>query len=264
MRRPAKAQAITQCRFSVTFILQNGTIFLEINQYNFFIELFSNREYFVRMSATKTKLLLLFFLGFLLHSAIDSLKDGGAVILKKIDRDGNVTYYNRPAATHKKELPPSKFDVLIKKYSTASGIDPYLVKCVIKVESNFNPEAVSVAGAMGLMQLMQSTARMYKVKDPLDPEENIRAGTSHLKVLLNYFNYDIPLSLAAYHAGMGRVRKHNAIPPIRSTVKYVNRIMSFYRGKGNYASSVRRLYRRIDRHGDVIFYNRKNTNLLDK
>jgi len=187
-----------------------------------------------------------------------------SIILKKIDRDGNITYYNRPGAKRAKKLPPTKFDGLINKYAHHSSIDPYLVKCLIKVESDFNPDAVSVAGAMGLMQLMQDTARMYDIADPLDPEENIMAGTRHLKMLLKYFKNNIPLSLAAYHAGLGRVKRHNAIPPIRSTVKYVNRIMYYYRGTNNYKNTVRRLYKRIDRHGDIIYSNRKNTNILDK
>ena len=188
----------------------------------------------------------------------------GSIILKKIDRDGNITYYNLPAAKRPKKLPPTKFDRLINKYAHYSSIDPYLVKCLIKVESDFNPDAVSVAGAMGLMQLMQDTARMYNIADPLDPEENIMAGTRHLKMLLKYFKNNIPLSLAAYHAGLGRVKRHNAIPPIRSTVKYVNRIMYYYRGSGDYKNTVRRLYKRIDRYGDIIYSNRKNTNILDK
>lgn len=186
------------------------------------------------------------------------------VILKRVDRNGDITFYNRPASRIRKRLPPSRFDPLIKKHARAMGIDPYLVKCLIKVESNFNPDAVSVAGAMGLMQLMQGTARIYKVKDPLDPEENVKAGTRHLKGLLNYFNNDIPLSLAAYHAGRGRVKRHNAIPPIRSTVKYVNRIMSYYNGKNNYSASVKRLYRRIDKEGDIIIFNRGRAKFLDK
>jgi len=106
------------------------------------------------------------------------------------------------------------------------------------------------------MQLMQEVADIYRVRDPFDPEENISAGVKHFKALLRHFNNDIPLSLAAYHAGPGRVRKHMSIPPIKSTINYVNRIMGIYNGLlgkegGNYEQEVRRLYMTIDREGTI-------------
>ncbi len=182
-------------------------------------------------------------------------------IYKRIHKDGTIEYYNRPdrkprpRGLRKTNL-ASKYDPLINAISKAEGLDPYLVKCIIKVESDFVADAVSEAGAMGLMQLMQETARYYDVHDPLDPEENLRAGIKHFRSLMNYFKNDIPLSLAAYHAGLGRVRKRMAIPPIKSTIKYVNKIMRLYNGKKNYSRSVKKLYKRIDKDGDIIIYSK--------
>jgi soluble lytic murein transglycosylase-like protein len=136
------------------------------------------------------------------------------------------------------------------------GIDPYLVKCIIKVESNFNPKALSVAGAMGLMQIMQETGRAYELEDPFDPEENLRVGITHFASLYTYFDKKIPLTLAAYHAGLGRVKKRMAVPPIKSTIDYVNRIMYYYSGKKDYSQDVKKLYTRIDKEGTIHIYSK--------
>jgi soluble lytic murein transglycosylase-like protein len=153
----------------------------------------------------------------------------------------------------KKDLP---YKNMVKRYAKRYHIDPCLVLCIIEVESNFKAGAVSQSGAMGLMQLMQDTARLYKVKDPLDPEENIRGGSAHLAYLFRVFGKKTPLVLAAYHAGVGRVKKRMAVPPVKSTVAYVNRVMTLYRGKGNYVRYVKRLYQRIDKNGDIIIRDR--------
>lgn len=129
-----------------------------------------------------------------------------------------------------------RFDRLIDKYAASRNVDPFLVKCVIKVESDFNPNAVSVAGAAGLMQLMQETAWSYGVKNRTDPESNIRAGVSHLTSLLSSFHGDVALALAAYHAGGSRVKKRMAVPQIRATIDYVNLIMFYYTGIPDYIS----------------------------
>ena len=185
-----------------------------------------------------------------------AMADASARIYKKVHADGTIEYYNKSA----KHIPPvrltSKYDRLIDKISRHKGVDPYLIKCIIQIESNFKADAVSVAGAMGLMQLMQDTARYYQVEDPLNPEENLNAGISHVKSLLKFFDGDIPLALAAYHAGIGRVKKNMSIPPIQSTIEYVNKVMFLYKGKKHCGGSVKRLYKRIEKDGTIIIYSK--------
>ena len=140
-----------------------------------------------------------------------------------------------------------KYDRLIDSYAQAANIDPYLVRCIIKVESDYNPNAVSVAGAAGLMQLMQETARQYGCTTRTDPESNIRAGVAHLSYLLRLFYGDVSLALAAYHAGGTRVSKNMSVPYIRTTVDYVNVIMYYYTGQSDYI----RRYNKMQRSADV-------------
>jgi soluble lytic murein transglycosylase-like protein len=182
-------------------------------------------------------------------------------ITKKTNSDGTVEYFNSEKSVMTKPFKKHEFNSpyidLIEEISLQEGVDPYLVKCLIKIESNFNPDAVSVAGAMGLMQIMQDIARQYNVADPLSPEENLNAGIRHLKTLLNYFKNDVSLSLAAYHAGLGRVKKNMDIPPIKSTIEYVKNVMMLYAGnKGNAENSVKKLYKRINSEGVIEIYSR--------
>ena len=123
----------------------------------------------------------------------------------------------------------TKYDDLINKYSMLYGIDPLLVKCVIKQESGFNPNARSKAGAGGLMQLMPATAQGLGVKNVFDPKENISAGTKYLAGLLNQYDGNIALALSAYNAGAGNVKKYgNKIPPFKETQNYVKNILATY------------------------------------
>lgn len=118
---------------------------------------------------------------------------------------------------------------IISAVSEAHGVDPLLVRALIQVESNYQARARSRKGAMGLMQLMPSTARVYKVRNPFDPRANIEAGIKHLKSLIDRFG--VELGLAAYNAGEGAVTRFNGIPPYRETRNYVARILSLAGGK---------------------------------
>lgn len=121
-------------------------------------------------------------------------------------------------------LEGTPYGEIISAMSEAHGVDPMLVRALIQVESNYRPRARSPRGAMGLMQLMPSTAREYKVGNPFDPRANIEAGIKHLKSLIDRFGVEI--ALAAYNAGEGAVRKFNGIPPYRETRNYVSKILS--------------------------------------
>jgi hypothetical protein len=119
---------------------------------------------------------------------------------------------------------------LVTRVSREQGLDPRLVHALVKVESDFDPQAVSRRGALGLMQLMPETARRLDVSDPFDPEENVRAGVRELARLIDRFAGDLPRALAAYNAGEGAVASYRGVPPYRETRGYVSRIMTLYTG----------------------------------
>jgi hypothetical protein len=123
-------------------------------------------------------------------------------------------------------LDGSPYAEIIAAAAEAHGVDPMLVRALIQVESGYRPRARSPRGAMGLMQLMPSTAREYNVRHPFEPKANIEAGIKHLKTLIDRFGDDVGLALAAYNAGPGAVEKFNGIPPYRETRSYVSRILA--------------------------------------
>jgi len=121
-------------------------------------------------------------------------------------------------------LESTPYGEIISAMSEAHGVDPLLVRALIQVESNYQPRAKSPKGAMGLMQLMPSTAKVYNVRNPFDPKANIEAGIKHLKALIDRFG--VELGVAAYNAGEAAVEKFNGVPPYRETRTYVSRILS--------------------------------------
>ena len=143
---------------------------------------------------------------------------------------------NRPAADYAAVTPrpaaaarnnrPGEYRHYIADAAAQFSVDPVLVEAVIAVESNFNPNAVSKAGATGLMQLMTDTAALYQVKNRLNPRENIYAGVQHLSYLMRRFEGQVPLVLAAYNAGAGSVDKYSGIPPYAETRRYVIKVMN--------------------------------------
>ena len=164
------------------------------------------------------------------------------------DQNGVLTFTNTPTHTGfrrvlrdpsnaSRSMAPlsASYDSLIQTASGRYSIDADLIRAVIKTESDFNPAARSNKGAMGLMQLMPDTARLHNVIDAYDPGENVEAGVRHLRMLLDRYQGNVELSLAAYNAGSGAVEKHGGIPPYVETREYVRRVLHFYhryRGEG--------------------------------
>lgn len=121
----------------------------------------------------------------------------------------------------------------IQRYSKQAGVDSALVTALIQQESGFNPAAQSSSGALGLMQLLPSTAQGLGVANPLDPLDNLRGGVTYLKQQLSKFNGNVPLALAAYNAGPGAVSQYQGIPPYPETQAYVRSILQSYLGSRN-------------------------------
>ncbi|MGH7828886.1 MAG: transglycosylase SLT domain-containing protein [Candidatus Binatia bacterium] len=132
-----------------------------------------------------------------------------------------------------------RFAGIIRTASERYGVDPHLVQAVIKVESDFQSEARSRKGAQGLMQLMPETARLHNVNNAYDPHDNIDGGVRHLRLLLDRYQGDLRLSLAAYNAGIKAVEKHQGVPPFAETREYIRRVMAYldrYRRKNGIVS----------------------------
>jgi len=132
------------------------------------------------------------------------------------------------SSTSTGEAVTGDFASLINQASEKYGVNPNLVQAVIKAESNFDPDAVSSAGALGLMQLMPATARGLGVSDPLNPAQNIEGGVKFLSQLLSHYNGNTQLAVAAYNAGPGAVDKYNGIPPYQETQTYVTRVLGYF------------------------------------
>jgi soluble lytic murein transglycosylase-like protein len=132
--------------------------------------------------------------------------------------------YRTTTAAEEQAVSAPRFDDLVVAHAQRHALRPELVRAVIQVESGFNPLATSPKGAMGLMQLMPATARALGVRNPYDPAENIRGGTAYLRQLLDKYDGNEQLALAAYNAGSGAVDRYGSVPPYRETRDYVRRV----------------------------------------
>ena len=200
------------------------------------------KKYFLH-SSLKSALTGFFSILLVLGSCVTSFAVGD--IYKFIDENGVVHFTNVPTDpayqyrlfikdfSAKKPLRISAYssdiyDDMITEASRRHGISFSLLKAVIKVESDFNPRAVSRAGALGLMQIMPVNAKAFGMRDPFDPRENILTGTQYFRELLEQFNGKLQLALAAYNAGPTVVNKYNSIPPIKETEDYVEQVMKYF------------------------------------
>ncbi|MGH7273045.1 MAG: lytic transglycosylase domain-containing protein [Nitrospiria bacterium] len=153
-------------------------------------------------------------------------------------------------------LSPGKRSLIlrtIEKTAEKFGVEAALIKAVVKVESDFNPMAISSAGAMGLMQLMPSTASRWSVGNPLDPTENVWGGVRHLSYLMDLFDGNLRLSLAAYHAGERLVQQYLDIPPIPATQEYVQRVLKYYKKYQGARAARTVIYKVSMPTGEVIY-----------
>lgn len=201
-------------------------------------------------TAWKAALTGLFSVLLVFGSCVSSFAVGD--IYKYIDENGVIHFTNVPTdssyqyslfikeMTQKPTLTLSRyssnvFDEMITEASQKHGVSFPLLKAVIKVESDFNPRAVSRAGALGLMQIMPENAKAFRMRDPFDPRENILTGTKYFRGLLERFNGKLHLALAAYNAGPTVVDRYNRVPPIKETEDYVERVMKYFQlFKNNY------------------------------
>ena len=187
------------------------------------------------------------------------------------DQSGASLYVNTNSAETQSEsaqaetgaTSPARIDSIIDRVSSHYQVDPKLVHAMIRVESNYDPSAVSSKGAMGLMQLIPATAHRFGVQNPFDPGQNVQGGVSYLKYLLNLFGGNLPLSLAAYNAGEERVIRSGGIPNIPETEHYVRAIQHLYQSKnagsavtaGRSAVRIVPIVRYVDSQGVIHFTN---------
>ncbi len=193
-----------------------------------------------------------------------------ADIYKYVDENGVIHFTNTPENSQYKKIiseskpqPQSKKNVpntadyhqIVHSKSAKYNVEPSLVKAVIKTESNWDAAVVSQKGAMGLMQLMPSTANDMDVRNPFNPEENIEGGIRYLRYLLNKFDGDITLALAAYNAGPKTVEKFGSIPPIPETQQYVKQVLSIYKNGSKSGSAPSIIYKVIYNNGTILYTN---------
>ncbi len=162
--------------------------------------------------------------------------ESSADIYRYVDENGVVHFTNAPThgkfTLHRKGSAPAAgtltdLSELISRYAFMFNLEEALLRAVIRAESNYNPSAVSSKGAIGFMQLIPDTARYLGIDDPFDPEQNIRGGSRYLRMMLDEFEGDLDLALAAYNAGPNAVKRHGGIPPFAETRTYVERVKRF-------------------------------------
>jgi hypothetical protein len=192
------------------------------------------------------------------------LPEAGAKILRYIDAEGVIWFTNIPHTPDQGGAPRSApetkqsnrvvrvqahpYRTEVEQLARRHGLSPNLVSALMAVESDFDPTAISPKGAQGLMQLMPLIAQYYRVYNPLNPQQNIEGGMRYLSDLLQLFDNQLPLAIAAYNGGEGLVRKHGGVPPMLES--YVNKVLTLYeQTRGT------QIHRYITPSGVVLFSN---------
>ena len=157
------------------------------------------------------------------------ISPNGTISLTNVPSDVRYRKIEVESARFHAVLSERELEPLIRRHSSQQQLHPALIRAVIKAESNFDPRAVSRAGAIGLMQLMPQTAVRLDVRDMFDPDENVGGGTKYLRQLLDRFHGNLPLALAAYNAGENIVDRYQSLPPIDETRQYVRKVLRYYR-----------------------------------
>jgi soluble lytic murein transglycosylase len=153
----------------------------------------------------------------------------GTISLTNVPSDPRYRKIDIESTRYHTTLSERELEPVIRRHSSRQQLHPALIRAVIKAESNFDPRAVSRAGAIGLMQLMPQTALRMDVRDMYDPDDNVGGGTKYLRQLLDRFHGNLPLALAAYNAGENLVDRYQALPPIDETRQYVRKVLRYYR-----------------------------------
>jgi len=149
-------------------------------------------------------------------------------IYRYVDERGVTHFTNVPTSNrYRVWWQDPRVDEIIKHYAAKFSLDPALVKAVIRVESDFNPRALSHKGAAGLMQLIPETASDLDVSNPFDPTQSIRGGSSYLRKMLNRFDGNLDLALAAYNAGPTTVQRYGGVPPYEETQRYIKKVRHY-------------------------------------
>jgi len=195
----------------------------------------------------RTQLKYLFTIIFSLILGIASFipADLSAEIYSYTDENGVLHFSNAPTSARYRYSGPeasmhasiyyyypssrmNSYDDIIREASFHHGMHFELIKAMIHAESNFNPNAISRSGAIGLMQIMPKNLNAFGISDPFDPRDNVMGGTRYLKQLMKKYNSDVSLSLAAYNAGPSAVDKYKDIPPYPETKNYVAKVLKYY------------------------------------
>lgn len=216
----------------------------------------------------KNFLFIIFLVAFSISLSLSEelylFKEEASLLITNTPAPGYIKRVGKPQRKFGRRTLPSSFqhlDSFIENIAKQYSVSPSLIKAVIQVESDFNPSAVSPKGAKGLMQLLDSTASDFGVDNIFDPYENIKGGTKYLRYLLDIFEEDLSLTLAAYNAGSETVLRYKGIPPYPETINYVKNVLKLLEAPNKIKTGtvispkVSEITMKKDRNGQILIVN---------